>query len=282
MAFFKTYMTVFPYVVTLVIFMGLRECAASLADPFGTDDVDFPVAAFMDFTFDHAVCLLESFGSADRHHILERVREHSQGDIGFTDKEIMRSCAASILYDKSYDPARGNPFSWSREMPLQNLTTENPVSQLRDALVNVEKYIKPEDDSDDSEEEKGHGWGFSFKFGGKKKEDEEKDEEMTQVEKLNMQIGVVDKQIKNLETEVEEMQTRVSCLRSVQESVEDWTSGAKHSKVNFDDIMAPLEMYHGTDGEERLNSDFESFDQARMTIRQALKETAPRERASRR
>merc|ERR1719487_1753150 len=105
-------------------------------------------------------------------------------------------------------------------------------------------------------------------FGGKKNKDEDKDDEMTAVDKLKMQIGVVDKQIANLETEVEEMQTRVNCLKSVQQSVEDWanTSGRQRHQ-SFDDIMAPLEMMKAVaDSDGKLATDFESFDQARVQI----------------
>merc|ERR1739848_532622 len=37
---FKTWVTIFPFMTALLVFMGLREVSTALADPFGQDAVD--------------------------------------------------------------------------------------------------------------------------------------------------------------------------------------------------------------------------------------------------
>merc|ERR1719171_1705646 len=77
--FLQTYMTVIPYGVALLIYMGLREVSTALADPFGQDEVDFPVSRFLDYTFDHAICLLESFSTPEAYFRTRTILETAQG-----------------------------------------------------------------------------------------------------------------------------------------------------------------------------------------------------------
>lgn len=130
---FQSYMTIMPFSVALLFFLGLRDISTALADPFGTDDVDFPIAAFIEYTFDNAVVLLEAFSApaaVDIVPTLESVQE-------FTDKQLRKQTKAKNLYKKTYDPATSNPFAWSKEMPLQALlgAAEGPALALRKLLL---------------------------------------------------------------------------------------------------------------------------------------------------
>merc|ERR1711904_370258 len=60
-ASFTTYQTVFPFMISLLFFMGLREVAGALAVPFNGEDPCFPVDRFLQHAFDTAVILLEAF-----------------------------------------------------------------------------------------------------------------------------------------------------------------------------------------------------------------------------
>merc|ERR1719444_657115 len=72
LAGFRAWMTIGPYAAALLVFMGLRECSNALADPFGEDTVDFPLAKYLDYTFDHSVCLLESCSHDDAYAWVSR------------------------------------------------------------------------------------------------------------------------------------------------------------------------------------------------------------------
>jgi len=132
-AFFKTYYTIPPLAIALLFFMGLREISTSLADPFGPDDMDFPIASFMEYAFDNSVCLLEAFREPeawDVSKMLERCHE-------FSDSQLRKQTKAKLLYHKNFDPATSNPFSWTKEMPLQSLagTQRGPANILRYAMT---------------------------------------------------------------------------------------------------------------------------------------------------
>mmetsp|Transcript_138209 Transcript_138209/g.243912 ORF Transcript_138209/g.243912 Transcript_138209/m.243912 type:complete len:565 (+) Transcript_138209:87-1781(+) len=129
-ATFKTYMTVFPYSVALGFFMGLREVSVMLADPFNGEDTDFPVESFLQYAFDHAVCLLEAF----RHETPEKyVTKFVKKTAMFTKEQLEYQMPHDILYTKSFDPAISSPFSWNKEMPIQEMigTPEGPTRILQ-------------------------------------------------------------------------------------------------------------------------------------------------------
>merc|ERR1719174_2824678 len=60
-ALYKSYASVFPFGVALLIYMGLREVSTALADPFGEDAVDFCVPDILRNCFDRAICILLAF-----------------------------------------------------------------------------------------------------------------------------------------------------------------------------------------------------------------------------
>lgn len=60
-ALYRSYLSVFPFSVALIIYMGLRKVSTALADPFGTDSVDFAVPDFIRNCFERAVCVLVAF-----------------------------------------------------------------------------------------------------------------------------------------------------------------------------------------------------------------------------
>jgi len=59
MAITKSVFAPVVYWVCLLIFMGMMELASQLADPFGDDDVDFPVTDWLDEFVENTVVLME-------------------------------------------------------------------------------------------------------------------------------------------------------------------------------------------------------------------------------
>ena len=53
------YLTFVTYAVLCLVFLGLREVAVSMADPFGDDDVDFDLERMLSGAYKNAVALLQ-------------------------------------------------------------------------------------------------------------------------------------------------------------------------------------------------------------------------------
>jgi len=60
LASFKHYGVALVFAFVELIFMGIREMAVCMADPFGDDEVDFPVDDWLEEILQNSVCLLES------------------------------------------------------------------------------------------------------------------------------------------------------------------------------------------------------------------------------
>jgi hypothetical protein len=114
-ASFSTYQTIFPFSVSLMFFLGLREVSSSLADPFDGEDCDFPIATFLQYSFDTSICLLEAFRSGTPDHFVAGLLDQT---VEFTNEQLRHVMPAEVLYTPSYDPTIGSPFSWNQEMPL--------------------------------------------------------------------------------------------------------------------------------------------------------------------
>eukprot|EP00747_Dinoflagellata_sp_TGD_P181409 gnl/TRDRNA2_/TRDRNA2_35231_c0_seq1.p1 gnl/TRDRNA2_/TRDRNA2_35231_c0~~gnl/TRDRNA2_/TRDRNA2_35231_c0_seq1.p1 ORF type:complete len:726 (+),score=145.03 gnl/TRDRNA2_/TRDRNA2_35231_c0_seq1:185-2362(+) len=240
-AFFKTYMTVFPLGVALIFFLGLREVSNALADPFGQDDVDFPIAAFLQYAFDTAACVLESFANPKAVNVKAILANHTE----FTNAQLRRQVKPTIMYPKAGDPtAVLYPFAWSRDMPMHTLAgmTAGPSFVLRHIVV--AGPVRPDDagtDSDDydSEEEeeeerqeqerkakarKGKKKKFDKKkelekkntatFGAKEEEPKKKHKKKppTKAEKARQELKEVQKETEALEKELEIMQEHLARL----------------------------------------------------------------------
>mmetsp|Transcript_2648 Transcript_2648/g.6855 ORF Transcript_2648/g.6855 Transcript_2648/m.6855 type:complete len:576 (-) Transcript_2648:50-1777(-) len=117
LATFRMYSSIVAYAFALLIFMGIREVSNSLADPFGVDDVDFPVEQFLDHTFNDAIGLLEAFSNPAVH---ARVIEQINKSQPFTDRQLLHQIKEDLLYEKSFHLNRDNPFAWDRLTPLQH------------------------------------------------------------------------------------------------------------------------------------------------------------------
>lgn len=137
-ASFATYQTVFPVVVSLMFFLGLREVSGSLADPFNGEDSDFPIETFLQYAFDTAVCLLEAFREGS---VEEFVCRQLAKTTEFTNEQVRHVLPSDILYNKAYDPVATSPFSWNKEMPLSTMagTAKGPLHALKTKHMTLAK-----------------------------------------------------------------------------------------------------------------------------------------------
>jgi len=120
-AVFQTYQTVFPLMISVMFFLGLREVAASLSDPFHGRGFgsDFPIADFLQYAFDTAVCLLEAFRHGDPEEFAKMLVKNMTE---FTNDQLRHTTPNHVIYKPKYDATVMNPFSWHQEKPLLEMT----------------------------------------------------------------------------------------------------------------------------------------------------------------
>jgi len=128
-ATFRTFGSLGPYTFALLVYMGLREVSIALADPFGQDEVDFPVANFLNYAFDHSVGLLEAFSSSSRTRLQKQISRWQP----FSDKEMLVNHNPNMIYTGKSRSEAGKEISWDSKMPLQ---------QLAESGVNVKRHMQ--------------------------------------------------------------------------------------------------------------------------------------------
>jgi len=121
-ASFSTYQTVFPFCVSVMFFLGLREVSANLAEPFNGEDSDFPIDTFLQYAFDTCICLLEAFRHGNAEEFVSRLLD---GTSEFTNEQLRHKIPSHVIYTKNYDASVSSPFSWNREMPLLSLASHS-------------------------------------------------------------------------------------------------------------------------------------------------------------
>eukprot|EP00403_Amphidinium_massartii_P025846 CAMPEP_0178395436 /NCGR_PEP_ID=MMETSP0689_2-20121128/13218_1 /TAXON_ID=160604 /ORGANISM="Amphidinium massartii, Strain CS-259" /LENGTH=658 /DNA_ID=CAMNT_0020016091 /DNA_START=71 /DNA_END=2047 /DNA_ORIENTATION=+ len=150
-AFFKSYLTIIPVGASLYFFIGIRQISIAVADPFGTEEHDFPVNQFLENTFNTAICILEAFhvpAASDCEYLLEKNEV-------FTVANIRHPLDGGNFYRTGYDPQNSSPFAWSKEVPFQvvNGLLVSPVQLLHHV---IRAHDNPDMDSEgDSEFSEG-------------------------------------------------------------------------------------------------------------------------------
>ena len=141
LAGFRTWWTVIPYIISLIVFVALREVSNALANPFGRDTVDFPLTRYLEHAFDHGVCLLLAFShqgaDADQYR---RVQAQIKNATELEDMEARRRCDAGFLYKDDYRSHVDGFFSWNRTQPLQ-LLSQNGALDGKCLLTHIEEVL---------------------------------------------------------------------------------------------------------------------------------------------
>lgn len=131
LASFQHWMTVIPYSMALLTFMGLREVSNQLADPFGDDVVDFPLAKYLDYTFDHSICLLQAFSASDAY---SRVRKQVYASAPFNERQVRRHVKPENLYSEAYAAHSDSVYIWEKEQPLAECAAVYEKESLQEQL----------------------------------------------------------------------------------------------------------------------------------------------------
>lgn len=86
----------FPYSVVTFVLLALRQLSGELADPFGEDDLDFPIADFMRHIYDNVVAMLAIY---ERFDALEALKMGMSTE--FSPLMVKRPCSGEVQEDKT-------------------------------------------------------------------------------------------------------------------------------------------------------------------------------------
>jgi len=94
-----------------------------MGDPFGANDIDFPLNAFLQYCVDHGMILIQSFNAPGTYDCADAVKYVTE----FDNDQFRRVLKKKALYQKavkSNNEGFLNPFAWTNEMPIENLSTD--------------------------------------------------------------------------------------------------------------------------------------------------------------
>lgn len=274
---FKTYMTIFPFSLALMIFMGLREVAGAMADPFGQDEVDFPIARFLDYTFEHTVCLLEVF-SLNAMGVEEYIKEKVNATKDFTDIEMRREMDPHILYSRSFDPRVDNQFAWDRQTPIQTVdVNESPTDVLAGTLVGYRvqrKDLVPHDEDDPEVIKRANE--AQIKLDEFRQRNDETDRDTNALREELAHIEAELKQFEELD-DVEESEKADDAEEEAEDPVKDPGNGYAPVQRELQPQLGNGGMFLPP-GMREPTENVRNFDQARMLFRQKMEKAKKGER----
>eukprot|EP00928_Gymnodinium_smaydae_P018820 TRINITY_DN17173_c0_g2_i1.p1 TRINITY_DN17173_c0_g2~~TRINITY_DN17173_c0_g2_i1.p1 ORF type:complete len:781 (+),score=198.68 TRINITY_DN17173_c0_g2_i1:160-2502(+) len=122
LSMFGTFGTIPMYGVVVSIFLGLREVANQLSDPFGKDSVDFPVQDFLNYVMSQAICLLEVVGCMGE----EALEQAIQSTEDFSSEQVKMPVSRDKLYVTG--DRRNGTYDWNVATPLYHLEVEESIT----------------------------------------------------------------------------------------------------------------------------------------------------------
>lgn len=140
-ALFRSYMSVFPFAIGLLVYMGMREISCALADPFGRDSIDFPIPDFIRQNFDNAVSQLLAFIRADVREMLLNQIENVED---FQDHHLRRSCKQSLFGNMEGWPMKGTATAirWTHYSVFEHARPEVEIGRKMKYAFSPKEYEK--------------------------------------------------------------------------------------------------------------------------------------------
>jgi len=114
-ALYRSYASVFPFALALLIYNGLREVSTALAEPFGEDAVDFSVPDILRNCFDRTLCMLLAFQRPDCHDF---VRKQILNCEDLEERHLRRKLKEGVIGDAPDNLCKGSPAThcrWSED-----------------------------------------------------------------------------------------------------------------------------------------------------------------------
>jgi len=98
---FTWYLTAVIYTIICLIFLGLKEVAVAMSDPFGDDAIDFDLEAMLSGAYKNAVALLRDTRASDGHAIGDLINpitcDHARFTVDFTVEPMAEATTARML-----------------------------------------------------------------------------------------------------------------------------------------------------------------------------------------
>lgn len=134
----------FPYSVVTFVLLALRQLSGELADPFGEDDLDFPIADFMRHIYDNVIAMLAMY---ERFSVLDALK--LSPNIEFSSDMVKRPCSGET---KEHETLTGLLARSASRMPTKQSSARSSMAGW--LLLNEEdeisaygprNWVKPED-----------------------------------------------------------------------------------------------------------------------------------------
>lgn len=132
-ALYKSYASVFPFGLALLIYNGLREVSTALAEPFGEDAVDFTCPDIMRNCFDRTLCLLLAFQRQEsREWVLKQISQVEE----LEERHLRRSCKKTVITETNAPGSeqKGSPATHCR-------WTNDSLFELSDAETDMKRKL---------------------------------------------------------------------------------------------------------------------------------------------
>lgn len=276
-AVFATYQTVFPLMISIMFFLGLREVAGNLSDPFHGRGFgsDFPVASFVQYGFDTSVCLLEAFRHGDPEAFASKLATECKE---FTNEQLRHTTPDKVIYPPKYDATVQMAFGWNQEGSMTEMEghPDGPEEIMTRTSMNPDEFPevrKRRRRNEDDDLVMVHKPGFFGRLFGKSSRPQHVNEkagaEGTDLLEAEIRLGKSQKRNAGVEEEICKWREEVMDLRTLLEHrlkvghdlnlpVDEIVSNAMNKLVEPDDSKT-----------RRVPPEFTSFDEARAIVKHA-------------
>jgi len=138
-ALFRSYFSVLPFGIALLVYMGMREISTALADPFGRDSIDFPIPDFLRSCFDNTVSQLLAFQRSD---VRPNILGHIENVEEFTEKNIRRFAEPDLFADDD-EPTKGTATTvqWPSKGVFEGAKPDADVSRRIKYSFSAKEYV---------------------------------------------------------------------------------------------------------------------------------------------
>eukprot|EP00435_Cladocopium_sp_Y103_P001973 s4656_g1.t1 len=110
----------FPYSVVTFVLLALRQLSGELADPFGEDDLDFPIADFMRHIYDNVIAMLAMY---ERFSVLDALK--LSPNIEFSSDMVKRPCSGET---KEHEALTGLLARSASRMPTKQSSARSSMA----------------------------------------------------------------------------------------------------------------------------------------------------------
>lgn len=138
---YRSYISVVPFTIALLIYMGLREVSCALADPFGKDSLDFPVPDFIRNCFDRCVSMVLAFQTSESRQLVLGQIDRAED---FEDDHLKRHCRSSLFGDhEGLKRGVAIVMKWTAESPFEDVAEDSRIKEKMEISMIPDAELPP-------------------------------------------------------------------------------------------------------------------------------------------